>query len=146
MFPVLLRSKRLRSTGRATFLSRGTVTAGGASGIQLTKAGSGTLNLTGSSILDLALNVPDSVIINGSGDINLGANSVLNVNATSLAGIRGNESATINGGEIRIGYSDTAITPITGKLLTVNSVIGGSYAHFSGAGGAFDCSEWSEYV
>lgn len=128
--------KTVAISGAGTISIAGPLTAGGASGVQLTKAGSGTLNLTGSSILDLALNVPDSVIINGSGDLNLGANSVLNVNATSLAGIRGNESAAINGGEIRIGYSDTAITPSTGKLLTLNSVIGGSYAHFSGAGGA----------
>ncbi len=127
--------KTVAISGAGNITIGGTVTAGGASGIQLTKAGSGTLNLTGSSILDLALNVPDSVIINGSGDINLGANSVLNVNATTLAGIRVNESASINGGEIRIGYAETAMAPIAGKLLTVNSVIGGSYAHFSGAGG-----------
>jgi len=113
----------------------GDISRGLALSLRITKSGTGTLNLIGSSILDLVTSLTDTMIVDGSGDINLGANSELNLNGGVNALLRVNESVAISGGEIQIGNAASVIAVANNKILTINSVMGGPSTIFSGSTG-----------
>jgi autotransporter-associated beta strand protein len=125
--------KTISVEGAGSTTLGGNLSLGGASALRLSKTGSGSLNLAGSSLGSSGAAALHSVALNDVGSINMSDSSVMYLLSGSHDSITSRYGGVISGGTMNWGSTANRINSAAGTL-TINSTISGAGPKFLGSG------------